>query len=153
MVKHQFKSSVHSFIGLFSSYYWILRVLYKFWTQVFYHIHGSQLFSSYLCFVFFFSFYFTILYWFCHISTWIHHGCTCAPHPEPPPTALPIPSLWVIPVHQPQASCILHRTWTGNSFLIWYYTCFLYFLLELVFFALVNLFSVTEIIQLDIRKK
>ena len=29
-----------------------------------------------------------------------------------------------IPVHQPQASCILHRIWTGNSFLIWYYTCF-----------------------------
>ena len=43
---------------------------------------------------------------------------------NPPPTALPIPSLWVIPVHQPQASCILHWTWTGNSFLIWYYTCF-----------------------------
>ena len=40
------------------------------------------------------------------------------------PTSLPIPSLWVIPVHQPQASCILHWTWTGNSFLIWYYTCF-----------------------------
>ena len=43
---------------------------------------------------------------------------------KPPPTSLPIPSLWVIPVHQPQASCILHRNWTGNSFLIWYYTCF-----------------------------
>ena len=29
-------------------------------------------------------FYFTILYWFCHTSTWIHHGCTCVPNPEPP---------------------------------------------------------------------
>ena len=37
---------------------------------------------------------------------------------NPPPTSLPVPSLWVIPVHQPQASCILHRTWTGDSFLI-----------------------------------
>ena len=43
---------------------------------------------------------------------------------NPPPTSLPIPSLWVIPVHQPQASCILHQNWTGDSFLIWYYTCF-----------------------------
>ena len=39
---------------------------------------------------------------------------------NPPPTSLPVPSLWVIPVHQPQASCILHRTWTGNLFLILY---------------------------------
>ena len=43
---------------------------------------------------------------------------------NPPPISLPVPSLWVIPVHQPQASCILHRTWTGDSFHIWYYTCF-----------------------------
>ena len=43
---------------------------------------------------------------------------------KPPPTTLPVPSLRVIPVHQPQASCILHQTWTGDSFLIWYYTCF-----------------------------
>ena len=41
---------------------------------------------------------------------------------KPPSTSLPIPSLWVIPVHQPRASCIMHRTWTGGSFLIWYYT-------------------------------
>ena len=39
---------------------------------------------------------------------------------NPSPTSLPIPSLWVIPVHQPHASCILHQTWTGDSFLIWY---------------------------------
>ena len=43
---------------------------------------------------------------------------------NPPPISLPIPSLWVTPVHQPQASCILHRTWTGDLFHIWYYTCF-----------------------------
>ena len=43
---------------------------------------------------------------------------------NPPPSSLPIPSLWVVPVRQPQASSIVHRTWTGDSFHIWYYTCF-----------------------------
>ena len=46
---------------------------------------------------------------------------TCSPSWTPLP---PISSLWVIPVHQPQASCIMHRTWTGDSFHIWYYICF-----------------------------
>ena len=40
------------------------------------------------------------------------------------PSSLPIPSLWLNPVHQPQAPCILHRTWIGDSFHIWYHTCF-----------------------------
>ena len=35
---------------------------------------------------------------------------------NPPPSSLPIPSLWVVPVHQPQASSLVHRTWTGDSF-------------------------------------
>ena len=43
---------------------------------------------------------------------------------NPPPSSLPVPSLWVVSVHQPQASSIMHRTWTGDSFHIWYYTCF-----------------------------
>ena len=43
---------------------------------------------------------------------------------NPPSSSLPIPSLWVIPVHQPQAPSIMQWTWTGNSFHIWYYTCF-----------------------------
>ena len=54
---------------------------------------------------------------FCHTLTWISHGFTCVPHPEPPPTSFPIPSLWVIPVYQPLAlvSCILtFRIWIIN---------------------------------------
>ena len=43
---------------------------------------------------------------------------------SPPPSSLPVPSFWVVPVHQPQASSIVHRTWTGNLFHTWYYTCF-----------------------------
>ena len=40
------------------------------------------------------KYYFTILYWFCHTSTCIHHGCTRVPHPEPhshlPPQTTPL---------------------------------------------------------------
>ena len=39
---------------------------------------------SFLFFKFYFIFFnSTILYWFCHISTWIHHKYTRVPHPEP----------------------------------------------------------------------
>ena len=43
-------------------------------------------------FILFFNF--TILYWFCHISEWIHHRYTCVSHPEPsslfPPHTIPL---------------------------------------------------------------
>ena len=35
---------------------------------------------------------------------------------NPSSSSLPVPSLWVVSVHQPQASSIMHRTWTGDSF-------------------------------------
>ena len=45
---------------------------------------------------------------FCHTLTWISHGFTCIPHPDPP-SHLPLhPIPLVFPVHQPWAlvSCI-----------------------------------------------
>ena len=45
---------------------------------------GVFLFSTLFSFIYLFIFYFTILYWFCHTSTCIRHGCTRVPHPEPP---------------------------------------------------------------------
>ena len=79
-------------------------------------------------FFFFFNFIlflnFTILYWFCQISKWICHRYTCVPHPETssllPPHTIPLGH----PLHHPQASSIVHRPWTGDSFHIWYYTYF-----------------------------
>ena len=79
------------------------------------YLESSKGFLFYLENNFFFFFYFTILYWFCHTSTWIHHGCTCVPNPEPPSHLPPYTIPLVIPVHQPQASCILHCTWTGGG--------------------------------------
>ena len=48
--------------------------------------HSSILFFFLFFFlIFIFTlFYFTILYWFRHTLTWICHGCTWVPNPEPP---------------------------------------------------------------------
>ena len=81
---------------------WGLGLQHKFWWW-----SGGRKSQTFI----YLFFYFTILYGFCHTSTCICHGCTHVPHPEPPPTSLPIPYLWVIPVHQPKlpVSCIEPR--------------------------------------------
>ena len=72
-------------------------------------------------------FYFLTLQYCIGFAIYQHESTTgihVFPILNPPPSSLPIPSLWVVPVHQPQASSIVHWTWTGDSFHIWYYPCF-----------------------------
>ena len=69
-----------------------------------------SIFPSIRVFSFFFVYFilffnFMILYWFCHISTCIHHRYTRVPHPEP--SSLPTPHTnplglfkWVSSLHQ-----------------------------------------------------
>ena len=64
------------------------------------------------------------LYWSAIYQHESATGIHVFPILNPPPSSLPVPSLWVVPVHQPQASSIVRWTWTGDSFHIWYYTCF-----------------------------
>ena len=53
---------------------------------------------------------------FCHTLTWISHGFTCVPHPDPP-SRLP---LHPIPLGLPSApgpsTCLMHPTWAGDLF-------------------------------------
>ena len=53
---------------------------------------------------------------FCHTLTWISHGVTCVPHPDPT-SHLP---LHLIPLGLPSApgpsTCLMHPAWAGDLF-------------------------------------
>ena len=77
-------------------------------------------------YLFIFIFYYFFISWrlitlqycsgFCHTLTWISHGFTCVPHPNPP-SHLP---LRPIPLGFPSApgpsTCLMHPTWAGDLF-------------------------------------
>ena len=60
---------------------------------------------------------------FCHTLTWISHGVTCIPYPDPP-SHVP---LHPIPLGLPSApgpsTCLRHRAWAGDLFHPRLHTC------------------------------
>ena len=99
--------------------------------QVWLNIYRAFYFLFFLLFIYFFKFIFSFSFisWrlitlqycsgFCHTLTWISHGFTCVPHPEPP-SCLP---LHPIPLGLPSApalsTCLMHPTWAGDLFHPW----------------------------------
>ena len=81
-----------------------------------------------LCILFYLFIYFSFIFisWrlitlqycsgFCHTLTWISHGFTRVPHPDPPS---PLP-LHPLPLGLPSApgpsTCLMHPTWAGDLF-------------------------------------
>ena len=126
-IYYLFKYFPESFLSIFSFWdpYNTNVGVFKVVLEVFYAVLCFVLFFFFLIILFnFFSFIFiswrliTLQYCsgFCHTLTWISHGFTCIPHPDPP-SHLP---LYLIPLGLPSApgpsTCLLHPTWAGDLF-------------------------------------
>ena len=91
--------------------------------------------------------YFTILYWFCHTSTWIHHRYTRVPYPEPssllPPRTIPLGRLSApapsIQYHALNLDCLF------ISYMI-FYMSFDYLLLTFNIVTILFLWTILDIV-------
>ena len=53
---------------------------------------------------------------FCHTLTWISHGFTCVPHPDPPSRLPPHPIPLGLPSTPALSACLMHPAWAGDLF-------------------------------------
>ena len=93
------------------------------------HWRIDAFFFFFLLFIYLFIYLFIFISWrlitlqycsgFCHTLTWISHGFTCIPHPDPPshPTLHPIPL--GLPSAPGPSTCLMHPTRAGDLFHPW----------------------------------
>ena len=94
------------------------------WGQFHSFACGYPFFPAPLIYLFIFSFIFiswkliTLQYCsvFCHTLTWISHGFTCVPHPNPPSRLPPHPIPLGLPSAPALSTCLMHPTWAVISF-------------------------------------
>ena len=92
------------------------------WRNILWHFFIS--FFIFKKFLIFTLFYFTILHWFCHTLTWIHHGCIQAPNPESP-SHVPSHIITLDHPHAPAPS-ILHPSSNIDQHLVSYMIAYMF---------------------------
>ena len=89
-------------------------------------LDGISIYYYFFKFFIFTLFYFTILYWFCHTLTWIHHRCTCVPKHEPP-SHLPPHN---IPLGHPRAPAVSSMLYPASDIDWWFNSYMIVYMLE-----------------------
>ena len=120
-----FQQRRYSYILIQMKNYSAMLLSYAFIYLFCFKYQNATFISIYLFFIFYF-FSSIFISWklitsqhfsgFCQTLTWISHGVTCIPHPDPP-SHIPLHS---IPLGLPSApgpsTCLMHPTWAGDLF-------------------------------------